>query len=52
MLTEGVSYSKATKVTEGGYLGKYAYNLINKRDTKVILNQIRGRFVAYAKVVD
>lgn len=52
LLAEGVSYNKVTKVSENGYLGKYTYNLINKKDTKVIVNQIRGRFIAYAKIVD
>ena len=50
VLSEGVSYSKLARVTEGS-VAKFAYNLINKKDTKVIVNQLRGRFKVYAKLV-
>jgi hypothetical protein len=51
VLTEGVSYNEITTVEEG-LIGKFAFNILNKRDTKVILSQIRGTFKVYAKVVD
>lgn len=50
VLTEGVSYSKIAKV-EDGLVGKFAYNLINKFDTKIILTQVRGTFRMFAKLV-
>ena len=50
VLTEGVSYNKIASV-EDGLVGRFAYNLINQFDTKIILTQVRGNFKVFAKLV-
>jgi hypothetical protein len=50
VLAEGVSYSRIATVQEGQYLARFAFNLVNKKDTKIILSQIRGRFKVFAKL--
>lgn len=50
MLTEGVSYNKII-VAKEGTLSKFAFKLLNIKKTKIILNQIRGIFKIFAKLV-
>lgn len=50
LLPEGISYNVQERSKEG-VLKKFAFNVINKKDTKIIINQIRGKFRAYAKVI-
>jgi hypothetical protein len=50
LLPEGVSYNMILPAQEG-LLHKFAFNLINKKKTKIIIDQIRGRYHAYAKIV-
>jgi hypothetical protein len=50
MLTEGVSYNKIMIAREG-ILSKFAFKLLNVKKTKIILNQIRGIFKIFAKLV-
>lgn len=52
VLSEGVSHNRIVKIQDkDSPVGKFAYNLINKKDTKIVVNQIRGRFKVYAKLV-
>ncbi len=50
LLAEGVAYHSKVE-PKGGILKKYAFELINKVDTRVIISSIAGIFSAYAKIV-
>lgn len=50
MLPEGVSYSLRTN-SKDTVLKTFAFNLFNRKDTRIILNPVKGKFVVYAKIV-
>jgi hypothetical protein len=50
LLAEGVAYHSKVE-SKGGILKKYAFELINKVDTRVIISSIAGIFSTYAKIV-
>lgn len=49
-LAEGVSYNIKDKSKES-YQKIFTYKLLNKEETRIILNPIRGNFNIYAKIV-
>lgn len=51
MLPEGVSYNRVVTVQDN-MVGKFAFNLVNKRNTRIVLNQLRGTFIMYAKITE